>query len=232
MRSDDAQEEQLSHPWIDVSVPLHEGLVHWPGDPRFIIERVSELERGDPATVSKVTMGVHTGTHMDAPAHFLRDGATIDTLPLDATVGSARVIAISDPESVKPAELRSHRVKRGERVLLRTRNSGRRWTQEAFFEDFVYIAADAARWLAERGVRCVGVDYLSVGGFHRDGHETHEALLAAGVWIIEGLDLSAVEPGRYELLCLPLRIAGAEGAPARALLRPLAARTKKHGGVT
>ncbi len=220
----------MSQPWTDVSVPLHPGLVHWPGDPRFEIERVSALERGDPATVSKLTMGVHTGTHMDAPAHFLRGGATIDTLPLDATMGPARVIAISDPESVKPAELRSHRVNRGERILLRTRNSGRRWTREAFFEDFVYIAADAARFLAERDVRCVGVDYLSVGGFHRDGRETHEALLAAGVWIIEGLDLSAVEPGRYELICLPLRIAGAEGAPARALLRPLAARNRKQGG--
>jgi arylformamidase len=220
----------LSQPWIDVTVPLRDGLVHWPGDPRFAIERVAEIERGDPATVSKLTMGVHTGTHMDAPAHYLRGGTTIDALPLDATVGPARVIAISDPESIKPAELRSLGVRRGERLLFRTRNSGRRWTQEAFIEDFVYLAADAARLLADRGVRCVGVDYLSVGGFHRDGRETHEALLAVGVWIIEGLDLSAVEPGRYELICLPLRIVGAEGAPARALLRPLAAGRSKQGG--
>jgi len=230
MRSNDRRESTVTRRWIDVTVPLRDGLVHWPGDPPLAIERVADLERGDPATVSKLTMGVHTGTHMDAPSHFLRGGATIDTLPFDATMGPAHVIAISDPESVKPAELRSHRVRRGERLLLRTRNSGRRWTREAFFEDFVYLAADAARWLAERGVRCVGVDYLSVGGFHRDGRETHEALLAAGIWIIEGLDLSAVEPGRYELICLPLRIAGAEGAPARALLRPLAGRTRKQGG--
>ena len=206
--------------WIDVSVPLRTGMVTWPDDPPFAIERARDLERGDPATVSRVAMGVHTGTHMDAPSHFIRGGATLDALPPDAVVGPARVVSIADPEAIAPAELARQRIRRGERILFRTRNSSRCWRTDAFVEDFVYIAAAGARWLAKRGVRCVAVDYLSVGGYARDGRETHEALLGAGIWCIEGLDLSRVAPGRVDLICLPIRLAGAEGAPARVFVRP------------
>jgi arylformamidase len=157
---------------------------------------------------------------MDAPAHFVRGGAGIDTLPLDTAIGAARVIAIRDSESIKPEELRRHRLRRGERVLFKTGNSARCWDKDSFVEDFVYISAPAARYLAERQVRLVGVDYLSVGGFRADGAETHQALLRAGIWIIEGLNLSGVQPGRVQLVCLPLKIAGADGAPCRAILRP------------
>jgi arylformamidase len=129
------------------------------------------------------------------------------------------VIAIRSPQAIRLDELRRHEIRRGERVLFKTRNSGRCWVQDTFVEDFVYIAADAARYLADRGVRLVGIDYLSVGGFLHDGRETHEALLGAGIWVIEGLDLSKVRPGPVDLVCLPLRLSDGDGAPARAIVR-------------
>ena len=194
-------------------------MVHWPGDPAFRIERAQDQEKGDVATVSRMTLGVHTGTHMDAPLHFIRNGAAIDSMPLDATVGRARVIEIDDPKSIKRGELLSHGILPGERILFKTRNSDGAWNSDQFDEDFVFISHDAAAHLAECGVRCVGVDYLSVGGFREDGPETHHALLGAGIWIIEGLNLHGIEPGDYELACLPLRLIGSEGAPARAIIR-------------
>jgi arylformamidase len=196
-------------------------MVHWPDDPPVRIELTSDIERGDVANVSRIDMGSHTGTHMDAPLHFVRGGKGLDEMPLDATIGRARVIEIHDPESVKPNELRLHGISRGERILFKTQNSARAWQKDAFVEDFVYVSQEAARYLAGCKIQTVGIDYLSVGGFFRDGVETHQALLEAGVWIIEGLDLSQVEPGEYELICLPLKIEGSDGAPARAILRAL-----------
>jgi len=140
-------------------------------------------------------------------------------MPLDATVGPARVIAIGDTKSIKRAELVGHGISVGERILFKTLNSDHAWDSDTFEENFVFISQDGARYLAECGVRTVGVDYLSVGGFREDGPETHHALLGAGIWIIEGLNLRGVEPGAYEMVCLPLRLMGAEGSPARAILR-------------
>ena len=205
--------------WVDVSVPLRSGMVHWPDNPPVRIERMLDIERGDVANVSTISLGSHTGTHMDAPIHFVRGGEGMDRMPLDATMGLARVIEIQDPTSIKPDELDPHGIGRGERVLFKTRNSSLAWWTRDFIEDFVYVSQEAARYLAERGVRTVGVDYLSVGGFYADGVETHQALLGAGIWVIEGLDLSRVEPGEHELICLPLKVEGGDGAPARALLR-------------
>jgi len=205
--------------WIDITVPLRTNMVHWPGDPDVRIERIQDMERGDPCNVSLLSMGSHTGTHMDAPVHFVRGGSALDVMPLNATIGAARVIEIGDPEAVHAVELRSHRIRRGERILFKTRNSSRCWGDAEFIEDFVYIGRDAAEYLAQRRVRTVGVDYLSVGGFHHDSHETHVALLRAGIWIIEGLNLSRVRPGPYELICLPLKIQGGDGGPARAIIR-------------
>ncbi len=218
----------MTQDWIDISVPLRSGMVHWPDNPPVLFERVLDIERGDVANVSKLSLGAHTGTHMDAPIHFLSGGAGIDEMPLGATMGRARVIEIADPVSITPAELAGHGIRRGERILFKTRNSPRVWQSDDFVEDFVYIGREAARFLAGAGVRTVGVDYLSVGGFRDDSVETHQALLEAGVWVIEGLNLSAVEPGDYELVCLPLRIVGGDGAPARAVLRPLGAHDDGH----
>jgi arylformamidase len=205
--------------WIDISVAVRNGMVHWPGDPDFHIERATDQEKGDTATVSRMALGVHTGTHMDAPLHFIRNARSIDTMPLDATVGPARVIPIRDTKSIKREELIEHAISAGERILFKTPNSDQAWKSDQFDEDFVFISQDAARYLAESGVRTVGVDYLSVGGFREDGLETHQALLGAGIWIIEGLNLNGVDPGEYELVCLPLKLVGAEGSPARAILR-------------
>ncbi len=207
--------------WIDASVPLRSGMVHWPDNPPVRVERMLDIEHGDAANVSTISMGSHTGTHMDAPLHFVRGGKGLDEMPLDAAIGRARVIEIHDPESVNPCDLRSHEIRSGERILFKTRNSARVWHKEAFVEDFVYISKEAARYLAACAVRTVGIDYLSVGGFLRDGVETHQALLEAGIWIIEGLDLSRVEPGEYELICLPLKVERSDGAPARAILRAI-----------
>jgi arylformamidase len=205
--------------WIDISVPLYTGMVHWPGDPAVEIERIMSIESGDPCNVTALSMGAHTGTHMDAPIHFIKDGKSIDTMPLDATIGRARVLEISDPESVKVDELDSYHIQPGERILLKTKNSSRCWGHDTFVEDFVYISHEAAQYLAEQQIQTVGVDYLSVGGYSKDGPETHHALLSAGIWIIEGLNLAQVQAGSYELVCLPLKMVGCDGAPARAVLR-------------
>jgi arylformamidase len=200
---------------------VRNGMVHWPGDPDFHIERALDQEKGDTATVSRMALGVHTGTHMDAPLHFIRGSITIDEMPLDATVGQARVIPILDKKAIQPEELLPYRISAGERILFKTANSEHAWNSDEFEENFVFISEAAALYLAKCAVRCVGVDYLSVGGYREDGPETHLALLEAGIWIIEGLNLSGVEPGDYELVCLPLKLIGAEGAPARAILRDI-----------
>ncbi len=206
--------------WIDISVPLRNAMVHWPGDPPVKINRTLDIEQGDSHTLSEISMGSHTGTHMDAPLHFIKHGTGIDKMPLDATIGRARVIEIKDVESVKPEELARHHIQRGERILFKTKNSSRVWQTDKFVEDFVFVSKEAAQFLADSGIRVVGTDYLSVGGFKRNGAEIHQILLESGVWIIEGLDLSLVGPGEYDLICLPLKLYQGDGAPARAILRP------------
>ena len=210
--------------WIDVSVPLKNGMVHWPGDKAFSRSLTESIDKGDQANVSEMTGSVHTGTHMDAPAHFINGARSIDTIPLEACVGRARVIGIEDPEVIRVSELEPHKIGAAERVLFKTKNSDHVWKTDVFQTSFVHIPADTARWLAERRVMTVGVDYLSVGGYQSDGAETHHALLGGGVWIIEGLVLGGIEPGEYDLICLPLKLVGSDGAPARALLRKIKAR--------
>ncbi|MCL5744551.1 MAG: cyclase family protein [Acidobacteria bacterium] len=185
------------------------------------IERRLRIDRGDTMNLSQASMSLHTGTHMDAPMHFLREGKGLDTMPLEATVGRARIIEVQDGTSIKAAEIAAHRIHPGERILFKTRNSARCWTTPEFVADFVHIANDAARLLAEARALAVGIDYISVGSAGEDGDETHRILLRAGIWIIEGLDLSKVGPGDYELICLPLKVVDADGAPARAIVRPL-----------
>ncbi len=209
----------MSSGWIDISVTLKSGMIHWPGDPPVKIKHTHSMAKGDTANVSKIDMGSHTGTHMDAPTHFLCRGKGIDRMPLDATLGEARVIEIRDTVSIKPAELKRHRIRRGERILFKTKNSLRCWKENSFVKDFIYLSLEAAMFLAQCRTKTVGIDYLSVGGFKRDGDATHRTLLKAGIWIIEGLDLSQAQPGKYELICLPLKLSHGDGAPARAILR-------------
>lgn len=175
------------------------------------------MNKGDLCTISRLTMGTHTGTHIDAPIHFLPGGSGAEEVPLDNLIGPARVVEIKDPHAVKAEELRRHNLGVRERLLFKTSNSERCWKTSQFVPDFVSVAEDAASYLASLHTLAVGIDYLSVGG-----PETHRTLLSAGVVIIEGLNLSGISQGRYELLCLPLEIIGGDGAPARALLKPLA----------
>jgi arylformamidase len=144
----------------------------------------------------------------------------MEAMPIDATVGPCRVIEIHDDTAITAAELEPHQLQRKERILFKTRNSACSWKTDDFDECFIYIAQDAARHLTACGVMTVGVDYLSVGGYKKDGVETHVELLGAEIWIIEGLNLAAIGPGNYDLACLPLKLVGSDGAPARAILRP------------
>lgn len=211
----------MSSNWIDISAPLHNGMVVWPGDAPFERSLSLQIATGGPCNLSQISSTVHIGTHMDAPLHYLPLGGGMETMPITASIGRARVIEIHDSECVRIAELEPCRLAKGERVLFKTRNSAPGWKTNHFQEKYIFIPPESARYLAQRGVQTVGVDYLSVGAFESGGPETHRILLEAGIWIIEGLILQDVEPGEYELVCLPLKIIGADGAPARAVLRRL-----------
>ncbi|MDV2989904.1 MAG: cyclase family protein [Dehalogenimonas sp.] len=209
-----------SNRWIDISVELSEGMVHWPGDPAINIVRVQDLDKGDSHTLSNLTMGSHSGTHVDAPAHFIKGAPSISDLMPDVLIGPARVIEITDDHSVNVEELRRHQFQTGERILFKTSNSAF-WHDSTRFEpDFVHFTVDSAAYLAQTGISVIGVDYLSVGGYQQNGSQVHRLLLEAGIWLIEGLDLSPVGAGKYDLICLPLKIKHGDGAPARAVLRP------------
>jgi arylformamidase len=189
--------------WTDITMTVRGGMVHWPGDEDVVIERIEDLERGGPYNLSRAVLSLHSGTHVDAPLHFIPGGRGIDEMPLSAAVGPARVIEIKDPVSITPAELEACTIAPGERVLFKTANSGRVWDTDTFVEDFVYLSEAGARFIAQRGVLAVGIDYLSIGPYGEDASGIHRALLEAGIWIIEGLDLSAVEPVSYTHLTLP-----------------------------
>jgi arylformamidase len=210
-----------SRGWIDVSVPITDGMISWPGDPKVKIKRAYDIEKGDEANVTQLNMGAHTGTHMDAPCHFINSMPGVDKIPLDAGVGKVRVIGIKDKEMITPQELRNHRIRKGERILFKTVNSNSRWDLKPFNKKFVALSTEAARFLTERNIKTLGVDYLSIGSMQSDIVEVHMLILKAGIWAIEGLDLSKTEPGDYEMICLPLRIVKSDGSPVRALLRKL-----------
>ena len=198
----------------DLSVTIRTGMVTYPGDPTVHMERVASLEAGDTANLTRLDFGVHTGTHVDAPRHFLVDGSGAESLPLEALIGPCVVADATDVESrIDAAAVERLRLSPGtERVLLKTRNSDL-WAGESFTENFVSLSGDGAGALVEAGIRLVGIDYLSVGD-----PAAHRALLGAGVVPVEGLDLRGLEPGTYQLVCLPLKIEGSDGAPARAVL--------------
>ena len=200
-------------------MPLRAGMVRWPGDPEVRIQQVADMAAGDVCNLTHIDMSAHTGTHMDAPRHFTADGVSMSAWKAEDTVGRCRVVEISDPVAIRAEEVMACAPRAGEILLFKTRNSA--LTGEGFCEEFVYLAADAARVLAEARVRTVGIDYLSIGGFANDLVETHVIVLGAGIWVIEGLCLAGVAAGEYELCCLPLKIEGADGAPARALLRKI-----------
>jgi arylformamidase len=203
---------------IDVTVPLSAALPTFPGDPPFQMDFTHRIAEGEPYNVARLSLGVHSGTHVDAPYHFLADGSTVDQLPLEILLGKCRVVDMQERDKIERPDLEAEDLRDDIRILLKTRMSGQLRRPE-FQENFVYLTPDAAHYLVQAGIKLVGIDYLSIERFGSLDYAAHHALLGAGVVIIEGLDLSEVEPGEYDLTCLPMLIAGADGAPARVVLR-------------
>jgi arylformamidase len=199
---------------IDVTVPVREGMPIYEGNPGVRLTLVQAIEDGSPANLSELALGVHTGTHVDAPVHFIEGGDGAETLPLEVMIGPAQVVDATsldgpiDAESLSRLDL----PKNAERLILKTRNS-ELWARSEFTRDFIRLTDDGARMLIGRGVRLIALDYLSIGD-----RDAHRVLLGSGIVALEGLDLHEVEPGPYELVCLPLRLVGADGAPARVVL--------------
>jgi arylformamidase len=203
----------------DVSVPIRDGGLIYPGNPEIHISLQQSVALGAGANVSSVAFGSHTGTHVDAERHFFEEGGTVDQIPLEVLMGPATVIDFgAAATAITRADLEQHELSGVERVLLRTRNSMYLTQDRAFHSDYTYLAPDGAEYLVELGVRLVGIDYLSIEQFHSGHHRTHLTLLGAKVVIVEGLDLSAVPAGKYNFYCLPIKLAGCDGAPARAVL--------------
>ena len=204
--------------WLDVSVPLATGIPSFPGNPEFELQPVTRIADGASSNVSRLVMGTHTGTHIDAPRHFFDDGAGVDAVAIELLFGRARVVEIGRRGGIGAADLEAAGLREDLRVLLKTSNSAL-WNGTAFRDNYTHLTDGGARYLVEQGVKVIGIDYLSIEQFKKPGGPAHRVLLSQGVVIIEGLNLADVEPGMYELYCLPLRIAGADGAPARVVLK-------------
>ena len=195
----------------------------WPDNPDVSLERKQCLQHGDVCNVSELQLGTHTGTHIDGLNHFIKGAPGIDQMPLNLMTGTARVVEISNPEQITAQELAGYELQAGERILFRTRNSEQLHQGEGFQKEFVHVAEDAAKLLASAEVALIGVDYLSVGGFEGNVIEVHHALLGAGIWCVEGLNLKELTAGYYEFICLPIRLVDGDGGPARAIARRISA---------
>jgi arylformamidase len=212
----------MSNGWIDVTATLDPATTPvYEGDAPMKFEFVKDMRKGDPLTLSVYSLGAHSGTHIDAPMHFVREGISVDRVSLELLIGPGRVVDIPDGvQAIDVAELNRHAWRGAQRVLFRTRSSLRGWmTSRDFHRDFAYITPDAAQLLADAGVRLVGIDYLSSEEFGAPAPRTHQILLGKGIPIVEGLALEGVAAGDYDVIVLPMKVAGHEGAPARAVLR-------------
>ena len=203
---------------IDITVPVDTAVPVYPGNTPFTLEAIKRVARGDSSNVSTIHMSVHSGTHIDAPRHFFDDGPGVEGLPLEMLMGRARVIELTTRKGIVAEDFAGLDLSEDVRLLIKTANS-RLWGSPEFHTDYVGVTEAGAKFLVERGVKVVGVDYLSVEQFKTPGAPAHHVLLGSGTIVIEGLNLRDVEPGVYDMICLPLRIVGADGAPARVLLR-------------
>lgn len=203
--------------WKDVTVALEDGMVSWPGDRPVIISKTATYEN-DKVNVTAINISAHTSTHVDAPLHFIKDGKDVTELLFEKLIGTARVIQIDDTKCISQNSLKNIYIEKGDSVLFKTRHSEESWSLLPFQMDYVYLTKEAALFLIEKEIACVGIDYLSIAEFS-NGEEVHRLLLEKEIVIIEGIDLSNIKPGNYDMICLPLKIKGADGAPARVLLR-------------
>lgn len=205
---------------IDITVPISPDLIVWPGDPGVEIQRDRSIAEGSSCNVSRYSFGSHTGTHVDPPLHFIDGAASIDELPLDALIGPAYVAHFPGKNSISADDLEMANIPQIERLILKTDNS-HFWPPkpgDTFREDFAHLSPDGAKWVVDHRIKLIGIDYLSIQQFKIGISETHLILLSDSVVILEGVDLTHVEPGKYQLICLPLKVLGGDGSPARAVL--------------
>ena len=211
----------MANEWIDISLTIKSGRIAWPGDPEVEVTKLTQIEKGDMCNTRLLKCPVHVGTHIDAPLHFIEGGDGIETLPLSSLAGPAKVIEINNEEVIPLNEVEDKEINEGDIVLFKTINSSRYLKEDTFNENYVYLSTEAARYLVSKKISTVGIDYYSIAGLNDNIVECHEVLLGAKVTIIEGLDLSTISPGLYDFVCLPLKIAGSDGSPARAIIRKI-----------
>ncbi|MGB9857932.1 MAG: cyclase family protein [Dictyoglomaceae bacterium] len=205
---------------IDVSLLIHENMLFWPNDPKFQREWIAKISEGKNANLSKITLGSHTGTHIDTPYHFLENGKTLEKIDISKFYGFAKVFEIKNEKKILLQDIKAFPIESGDIVLFKTRNSN--FLQESIFhEDYVSLSLEAAKYLVEKKIKTVGIDYLSIGPKGEEGREVHKTLLIKEVGIIEGLNLLNVEEGKYFFISLPLSIKGGDGSPVRAILFPV-----------
>lgn len=204
----------------DVSLPISNDLPVWPGDSPILLTTTMSISKGDKCNLTKMEMGTHTGTHIDAPSHFIHNGATVDSIPIEILIGPCFVIELGSKAFIGKDDFQNHNLDGHSRILIKTRNS-ERWAKNiaSFDTNYVSLGIHAAQYLIERNIRLIGIDYLSIEAFQSDGSPVHKLLLKNNVTILEGLNLSGVNAGAYELICMPLNLQGCDGAPARVLLR-------------
>ena len=205
--------------WIDISLTIETGRIVWPGDPGVEVSKLLQIENGDICNTSLLTCPVHVGTHVDAPLHFVDGGDGIESLPLYSLAGKAKVIEIKNETEIPLGEIENSDINEGDIVLFKTINSTVYLKEKSFNEEYVYLSTEAAEYLVMKKIATVGIDYYSIAGVNNNLIECHQVLLGAKVTIIEGLDLSGISPGEYEFVCLPLKIKGSDGSPARAIIR-------------
>jgi len=207
------------NPWIDITIPIHPSMATWPDNPPVEINPSQCLQHGDVCNVSKLTIGTHTGTHVDAIKHFIKGGNGIEKAPIENFIGPARVVEVASDKEIRLADFDQNVISPGQRILFKTKNSLNQIHDRDFQKDFVHLSVEVAQWLGEMKVACVGVDYLSVGGFEGNVVDVHHALLGQGVYAVEGLVLTDIDEGWYDLICLPLAIKDGDAGLTRAVIR-------------
>lgn len=211
--------------WIDVTKTLQQGMVHWPGQDPPTFKRVASIDKGDLANATQLNFNAHTGTHMDAPLHFVDKAADISEMPIEAMTGRAKLFEICTGKNITKADIleaekRVGEITKGDKILFKTHLSRKEWILDKFIEDYPALEADASQYLADKKIILTGIDYLSIAPFN-NLVQVHQILLSNNIWVIEGLDLSKVNEGNYEIIAMPLKIKGSDGSPARVLLKPL-----------
>lgn len=209
----------LENEWVDISIPIHPEMAIWPDNPEVEIEGSQCMQHGDVCNVSKLTLGSHTGTHVDAIKHFIKGAEGIEKAPIKNFIGPARVVEVHSESEIRLADFDQNVINKGQRILFKSPNSLNAIHDKAFQKDFVHLSVEVAEWLAEMKVACVGVDYLSVGGFDGNVVDVHKALLGNEIYAVEGLVLTDIEEAWYDLICLPLAIKGCDAGLTRAVIR-------------